>query len=270
MQQVRSYMSNRHKKYIPSKKNNPALQAKRIDELQKRVENSAVEMDRILDIIQTSYSRHLELLANFTGHNMGNAIQTMYASLVKYDESEEWVKEIKGAIETLNGVLDSFKHVISYNDSDGFTIPKLAKALDILIRSSCYMEKISVNFVYNREDKTLLNFSYQYMLQVLHNLVTNSIKALGHISSNRQIEIEMYTEDANCFFIVKDNGIGIAVDNIDKIFKYKYTTTEGGSGIGLYFVKYIIEDMYKGKITVEQDKDSYTTIFNLKIPCNND
>lgn len=53
-------MSSRHKKYIPSKKNNPALQAKRIDELQKRVENSAVEMDRILDIIQTSYSRHLE------------------------------------------------------------------------------------------------------------------------------------------------------------------------------------------------------------------
>lgn len=270
MQKVRSYMSSRHKKYIPSKKNNPALQAKRIDELQKRVENSAVEMDRVLDMIRASYSRHLELLANFAGHNMGNAIQTMYASLVKYDESKEWVKEIKGAIETLNGVLDSFKHVISYNENDNFTIPKLVKALDILIRSSCYMEKISVNFVYNREDKRVLNLSYQYMLQVLHNLATNSIKALGHIPTNRKIEIEISIEDGNCFFIVKDNGIGIAVDDLDNIFKYKYTTTEGGSGIGLYFVKYIVEDMYKGTVSVEQNKDTYTTIFNLKIPCNND
>ena len=42
MQKVRSYMSSRHKKYIPSKKNNPALQAKRIDEPRDAFHNNIV------------------------------------------------------------------------------------------------------------------------------------------------------------------------------------------------------------------------------------
>ena len=256
-------------KYIPKHSFNPVVQARKIEDLQKKVEESATRTRQILDMINDSYSKHLELLANFAGHNMGNAIQTMYASLVKFDESEDWVKEIKGAINTLNGILDSFKEVIPYSD-DKLTIPKVLNALETLSRSSCYMEKINVKYIYDRNDNTIVSLPFQYLLQVLHNLMTNSIKALRDIPDKKVIEVEAYIENKECFFFVRDNGVGILPEHLDKIFDYKFTTTEGGSGIGLYYVRYIVEEMLKGNVFVEQNKNHFSTIFNIKIPYGND
>lgn len=257
------------KHYMPSKRLNPAMQARRIDDLQRLVRDSERQMKQIFEMVDSSYARHLEVLANFARHNMGNAIQTMYAALVKFDEEEEWVKEIKGAINNLNGILDSFKEVIPYEDSN-LTIPKVLIALDTLTRSSCYMSKIEVNYVYDSKDSKTLNLPFQYMLQVLHNLMTNAIKALQDREEPKMIEVRAYRDEENCYFIIKDNGIGIAEENLDKIFEYRYTTTEGGSGIGLYFVKYIIENRLNGKVLVEQNIDEYSTIFNLQIPYGHD
>ena len=67
-------------------------------------------------------------------------------------------------------------------------------------------------------------------------------------------------------FKVKNNGIPIPKEDVTKIYEYRFTTTEKGSGIGLYFSKYIVQDKLGGSITLEQDKEGYTTIFSIKIP----
>lgn len=257
------------KKYIPTKRLNPELQARRIDMLQGEVADSQIQMKQVFDVVSNAYARHLELLANFARHNMGNAIQTMYASLVKFDENEDWVKEMKGAINTLNGILDSFKEVIPYEDSN-LAIPKVLVALETLTRTPCYMSKIKVEYVYDKDDEVKVNLPFQYVLQVLHNLMTNSIRALQEIQEQRKIEVRAYRDDKNCYFVIKDNGTGISEENIDKIFDYRFTTTEGGTGIGLYFVKYVIETMLNGHVTVDRNINSYATIFNLQIPYGND
>lgn len=259
----------KNRNYIPRKNLNPALQAKRIIDLEQKVNESARQMQQVFDMVDNSYARHMEVLANFARHNMGNAIQTMYAALVKFNEDEEWVKEIKGAINTLNGILDSFKEVIPYEDNN-LTIPKVLNALETLTRSSCYMAKIKVDYVYDPNDKVKVSLPFQYVLQVLHNLMTNSIRALQEIKEPRKIEVRAFKDDKNCYFIIKDNGTGISEENIDKIFEYRFTTTEGGSGIGLYFVKYIIENRLKGKVILERNVDMYSTIFNLQIPYGNE
>jgi signal transduction histidine kinase len=51
---------------------------------------------------------------------------------------------------------------------------------------------------------------------------------------------------------VTDNGIGIQLKDIDRIFEPKFTTKSSGMGLGLGIIKNIIEN-YKGTITFETE-----------------
>ena len=52
-------------------------------------------------------------LSNFASHNMGNAIQSMYDSIATSGENTELAKSLKGSVDNLNGIVDSFKQVVS-------------------------------------------------------------------------------------------------------------------------------------------------------------
>jgi ligand-binding sensor domain-containing protein/signal transduction histidine kinase len=80
---------------------------------------------------------------------------------------------------------------------------------------------------------------------IIRNLLTNSIKFSNPGSI---ITINSYLQDENIISIsVKDNGIGISVENLEKLFKIetKYSTpgtgNEPGTGLGLILVKELIE-----------------------------
>jgi signal transduction histidine kinase len=62
----------------------------------------------------------------------------------------------------------------------------------------------------------------------------------------------------------KDDGKGIDKEDINDIFDFGFTTTSGGSGIGLYFVKDLLEEM-GGTIKVDSKKNQGAE-FILEIP----
>jgi len=61
----------------------------------------------------------------------------------------------------------------------------------------------------------------------------------------------------NIEIIISDDGIGIPKSNIEKIFEFGYTTTDG-SGIGLYMVKKCIDNI-NGRIEVNSKENKGTT-----------
>lgn len=103
--------------------------------------------------------------------------------------------------------------------------------------------------------------------QMLTNLVGNSIKFTqrGGISVNARIEKQ--TEDELTLkFAVRDTGIGIPAERIDKIFEsftqVDGTTTRefGGTGLGLSICKNLAELM-RGDIRVESEPGKGTTFY---------
>jgi signal transduction histidine kinase len=103
------------------------------------------------------------------------------------------------------------------------------------------------------------------MEQVITNLLTNAIR----YGAGRPVKIHLHLEDAKAFIIFEDQGIGIAKENIEKIFdKYVRLDESGpeGLGLGLYIVNQIIK-AHKGVITVQSQKGVGST-FRVELPIN--
>jgi len=65
---------------------------------------------------------------------------------------------------------------------------------------------------------------------------------------------------------ITDNGGGIDADIIEKIFQPYFTTKtmDGGTGMGLYIAKMIIEKNMQGTIAVESQNGGTTVRITLK------
>ena len=80
-------------------------------------------------------------------------------------------------------------------------------------------------------------------------------------------------ENANFVeFSVKDNGIGIAKEHLDKIFDRFYrvenaTHTVKGTGLGLHLVKLTVENYHNGRIIVSSKENEGST-FTVILPVN--
>jgi len=115
--------------------------------------------------------------------------------------------------------------------------------------------------------------------QVLYNLLTNAIKFTPQnsgkieVSVKRVSNIEQTTGSSpQLLFSVKDNGLGIAKDKQQNLFKKFYqvdtslTRNTGGTGLGLAISKGIIE-AHNGKIWIESDGiDGEGSVFLFSLP----
>jgi signal transduction histidine kinase/streptogramin lyase len=106
--------------------------------------------------------------------------------------------------------------------------------------------------------------------QILRNLINNAIKYTDH----GQIEMGYYREDSKVVFFVKDTGIGISQENIDKVFgrfvKFQDDPQRlyRGVGLGLSICKKIVEYL-GGDIWVESQINKGSS-FYFSIPLDND
>jgi len=110
------------------------------------------------------------------------------------------------------------------------------------------------------EDVPIVQVDRMRLVEVLVNLVENSVKYMGD-QPHPEVEIGKRLDGENTVFFVTDNGIGIEPSQRDKIFElfYKVDKKSEGCGAGLAIVKKIIE-VHRGKIWVESDLGKGCTV----------
>ncbi len=96
---------------------------------------------------------------------------------------------------------------------------------------------------------------------VIENLITNAINAMPEggklsVSVHMQHNFQPHGHDREpqdyVVLEVMDTGVGIASDDLPRLFDHDFTTSETGSGLGLAIVKKIIEE-HNGVIEVESE-----------------
>ncbi|MDW7732902.1 MAG: PAS domain-containing sensor histidine kinase, partial [Methanolobus sp.] len=103
--------------------------------------------------------------------------------------------------------------------------------------------------------------------EILYNLVENAIK---FTDSGGSVKIESKSNNGDILFSIRDTGIGIAKEKLDRIFEPfvqidgSISRKYGGTGLGLALVKKLVE-MHGGKIWVESEPGNGST-FVFEIP----
>jgi signal transduction histidine kinase len=101
----------------------------------------------------------------------------------------------------------------------------------------------------------------EQLKQVLVNLLINAIQAS---SDGGEILLQARMRGSSLLIQVKDQGVGVSVDDLDKIFDPFYTTKENGTGLGLSVAYQIIEQL-GGSVTAERNADRGMT-FSVLLP----
>jgi len=111
--------------------------------------------------------------------------------------------------------------------------------------------------LYCRADATLLK-------QAILNLVTNALQAMETVDREKLLTVDMAREDQHAVIRVVDNGPGVALDLLGKIFDPFYTTRKDGHGIGLSFSHRVVFE-HNGRLSAGAAKGG-GAVFRIELP----
>lgn len=139
--------------------------------------------------------------------------------------------------------LNRFETKAALLDITSFDINSVIKKTAASFEGSCREKKISINLLFSSKE-LYVNADMDKIQQVLYNLIDNAIK-FSHNNSNIKISSEEKGEKV--FISVKDYGIGIPRDSLNRIWErfFKTDASRGkdkrGTGLGLSITKEIIQ-----------------------------
>lgn len=103
------------------------------------------------------------------------------------------------------------------------------------------------------------------IFQVWVNIIDNAIK---FSKEGGNIDIKVYEKDSNITVEIKDHGIGMQEEELEKVYDRFYqidrSHSKEGSGLGLAIVKRIVE-LSEGKIEIKSKENKGTTVI-VKLP----
>ena len=179
-------------------------------------------------------------------------------------ETERLTKLTQGML-TLNS-LDSK----GYLSRSSFDINRVIKDTAASFEGTC--EKKNINFELTFSDSMQMVYAdLGKIQQVLYNLIDNAIK-FSHQDSTIYIQTRIKNE--KIFVSVKDTGIGIPKDSVQKVFDrfYKSDLSRGkdkkGTGLGLAIVKEIIQAHGENIDVVSTEGVGSEFIFSLPLATN--
>jgi two-component system sensor histidine kinase VicK len=122
--------------------------------------------------------------------------------------------------------------------------------------------KIRLSFSDNMDKNVIIAGDKERITQVVSNLLSNAIK---FTDKEGEISVNIEREAQQVIVIVKDNGQGIVPEIYARLFTKFATKSSGGSGLGLYISKSIIE-AHGGKIWAENNSDGNGATFSFSLP----
>jgi two-component system phosphate regulon sensor histidine kinase PhoR len=150
-------------------------------------------------------------------------------------------------------------------DIESFCIKSLIDEVFEVLQNFASDKNISLQ---NKVDeKVLIKANRNRMKQLLLNLADNGIK---YNVENGSVIIDAYRDEGKIIISIKDTGIGIPSEHVERVFERFYRVDKGrsrdmgGTGLGLSIVKHIV-NLYNGDIKVNTEINKGTE-FIIQIP----
>lgn len=231
-------------------------------------DSSIPEVRRVAALLD----EHLDELAEFIAQDARGQHIPEYLRLLG-DQLLVERDGLQSELESLAKNVDHIKNIVSMQQSYAGVSgvveqANLAELLDDAVRlNSSWLEKHSVEIVRQYEPLPTVLVQKQKLLQVLVNLVQNARDALiesGRPDPRLVLSIARTGDDTVRIDVV-DNGIGIAPENITKVFSHGFTTKRTGHGFGLHSCANAAKEM-GGRLTARSEGIGCGARFTLDVP----
>jgi two-component system C4-dicarboxylate transport sensor histidine kinase DctB len=180
--------------------------------------------------------------------------------------------KVKNNLTLIIGLVDRLSDIVSQFKSFSKKSTGIATAVNVqmsiiaamsILKHQAKAAKVEFNSTPNSMPLHVFGDAIRFE-QVLVNLLSNAIQALNE-QEHKQINISVSEVNAQVIIEIRDNGPGILVDNIDRVFEEFFTTKENfGLGLGLSISHRIIESM-QGQLNVSNHPDG-GAIFTISLP----
>jgi len=241
-----------------------------IDDYNRVIDELAVSAEMLAKSERESAWREM---AKQIAHEIKNPLTPMKLSVQHlkkaWDEkTPDWEKRFEKFSKTMIEQIESLSNIAS-EFSDFSKLPKtIDEPIDLIqiIENAVELYRENKqNIYFNKPElgKWEVLADKTQLIRIFNNLIKNSVQAISSLE-NGMIEIGIKKEESQYVIEIKDNGVGIANEQKEKIFSPNFTTKTGGMGLGLAMVRNIVEN-YKGKIWFESETGIGTTFF-VKLP----
>jgi PAS domain S-box-containing protein len=217
------------------------------------------------------FQDHRENLAGFLSNDpQGRLVPTYLEHLAKHLESERsyLLKEVEGLMHNVGHIKEIVAMQQNYARAAG-VLEQVAPAElvedAIKINADEYARR-RLRVVRQFEDLPLILADKHKILQILVNLLNNAMHACQGDKEDQQVIARLKTcgKDRLQFEVV-DNGIGIAPEQLSRIFSQGFTTRENGHGFGLHTGALAAREM-GGSLTVHSEGLGCGATFRLELP----
>jgi signal transduction histidine kinase len=213
-----------------------------------------------------AYKKHLYDVYSKMRHDLRASVSAIYNSAhlieIRPDRSHEFTPIIKKSCSYMEKILDDWKRSSVKMElvKEGVFVYELVREA---VGSIFVPEGVEIDIESSETKRSHLDKNK--MLRVLVNLLKNSVEAMP---AGGNIRVTSETLEDEIIIRVEDTGAGIPEEVIGKIFNPMFSTKPTGLGLGLSYVKEVVE-AHMGSISVESIVDVGTS-FTIRIPLIND
>lgn len=216
-----------------------------------------------------------EFTANVS-HELKTPLQTIMGSaellqnhLVKQDDIPSFYEKIHQESSRMLTLIDDIIRLSQLDESsqveeNTLRINDSAKEAINSLKESAKKKNIQIQTNLN---EAFIKANSRLIYEIVYNLIDNAIRYSNNDSS---IEVSTYTDIHHAYLKVKDNGIGIPLEDQSRIFERFYRVDKshsratGGTGLGLSIVKHAVK-LSHGTIALESELNKGST-FTVTFP----
>ncbi len=186
-----------------------------------------------------------------------------------------FANKIKTQTIRLNDLVKEIINLSKIQDSDPLDMAHNVEISNVIAEAVDQCEvlaearKISINL--DGVQNAVVVGNREQLVMAVHNLVENSI---NYSAEGTNVVISSKLDDGLIEILVKDQGLGIAEENLDRIFERFYrvdparSRATGGTGLGLSIVKHVITN-HGGEVKVWSSMGVGST-FAIRLPIANE
>lgn len=240
-------------------------------EAMERLEESQAELSDALDK-EKQLSEIKSRFVSMASHEFRTPLSTVLSSaslLGKYTATEDQdkrnrhISRIKDSVKHLNDILEDFLSLGKLDEGKVESHPSEFNLQELLVETGEEMKgllKKDQQIKYSYEGNKIIYADKKLLKNIIINLITNAIK---FSDEGKEINISAKVDPENTYIEVRDEGIGIAKDDLEHLFTSFFRGSNAvniqGTGLGLHIVKRYV-DLMGGKVQLESILGQGTTI----------